>query len=100
MTGHPTSDSQEEIERFKSDWRQERRAAHPEVTPPQPAQPTAEQPTAPAPRVYVVQQGDSLSQIAKNVYGDASRWREIYEANKDGIKDPKIIRPGQELRIP
>jgi nucleoid-associated protein YgaU len=95
MTGHPTSDSQEEIERFKSDWRQERRAAHPEATPPQPAQPAA-----PARRVYVVQQGDSLSQIAKNVYGDASRWREIYEANKDGIKDPKIIRPGQELRIP
>ncbi len=52
------------------------------------------------PQVYVVQPGDSLSKIAKEVYGKAGRWKEIYEANKDQIKDPNLIRPGQELRIP
>jgi nucleoid-associated protein YgaU len=52
------------------------------------------------PQIYVVQPGDSLSKIAKEVYGKAGRWKEIYEANKDQIKDPNLIRPGQELRIP
>ncbi len=51
-------------------------------------------------RVYVVKSGDSLSKIAKEVYGDANRWPEIFEANKDKIKDPNLIYPGQELRIP
>jgi len=51
-------------------------------------------------RVYVVQPGDSLSRIAKEVYGDGSRWPEIFEANKDKISDPGRIYPGQELRIP
>ncbi|TEU19048.1 MAG: LysM peptidoglycan-binding domain-containing protein [Anaerolineales bacterium] len=51
-------------------------------------------------RVYVVELGDSLSKIAKEVYGDGSRWREIFEANKDKISDPGRIYPGQELRIP
>jgi nucleoid-associated protein YgaU len=50
--------------------------------------------------VYVVQSGDSLSKIAKEVLGDASRWPEIFEANKDKLKDPNLIHPGQELRIP
>ena len=51
-------------------------------------------------RVYVVQPGDSLSKIAKEVYGDGSRWRRIFEANRDRISDPSMIHPGQELRIP
>lgn len=51
-------------------------------------------------RVYVIKSGDSLSKIAKEVYGDANRWPEIFEANKDKIKDPNLIYPGQELRIP
>ena len=37
----------------------------------------------PAKRVYVVKSGDSLSKIAAEVYGDADRWQEIFEANKD-----------------
>jgi nucleoid-associated protein YgaU len=32
--------------------------------------------------------------------GDATRWKEIWEANKDQIKDPNLIHIGQELRIP
>ena len=51
-------------------------------------------------RTYVVQSGDSLSKIAQQFYGDAKRWPEIFEANKDKIKDPNVIHPGQELRIP
>ena len=51
-------------------------------------------------QVYVVQAGDSLSKIAKQVYGDANRWPEIFEANKEQIKDPNLIHPGQELDIP
>ena len=49
---------------------------------------------------YVVKSGDSLSKIAKELWGDAKRWPEIFEANKDKIKDPNLIHPGQELRIP
>ncbi len=51
-------------------------------------------------RIYVVQRGDSLSKIAQEVYGDGSRWREIFEANREQVKDPKLIRPCQELHIP
>lgn len=55
--------------------------------------------TAPA-RTYTVVKGDSLSKIAKRKYGDARKWRAIYEANKDLIKDPDLIYPGQVLKIP
>jgi LysM repeat protein len=51
-------------------------------------------------RIYTVQPGDSLSRIAKEVYGDGSRWPEIFEANKAKLSDPGRIYPGQELRIP
>lgn len=53
-----------------------------------------------AARTYAVQSGDSLSAIAQSVYGDAGRWPEIFEANKDQISNPNLIHPGQELRIP
>jgi nucleoid-associated protein YgaU len=51
-------------------------------------------------QTYTVVKGDSLSKIAKNIYGKASLWRKIYEANQDQIKDPDLIFPGQLLRIP
>lgn len=51
-------------------------------------------------RTYIVVSGDSLSKIAKREYGDASKWPKIYEANRHLIKDPNLIYPGQELRIP
>jgi nucleoid-associated protein YgaU len=51
-------------------------------------------------RTYTVQKGDSLSKIAKHVYGDASKWRRIYEANKDQIKNPDLIYPDQVFEIP
>jgi nucleoid-associated protein YgaU len=49
---------------------------------------------------YEVQPGDSLSKIAKQVYGDASRWKEIWEANKASIPNPDLIHPGQQLSMP
>jgi nucleoid-associated protein YgaU len=51
-------------------------------------------------RTYVVVKGDSLSKIAEREYGDASRWRQIFEANSDLIKNPDLIYPGQQLRLP
>ncbi len=52
------------------------------------------------PRKYTVAAGDTLSAIAAKFYGDANRWKEILEANKDTLKDPNAIRVGQELVIP
>ena len=51
-------------------------------------------------KTYVVVAGDSLSKIAKREYGNAKEWNRIFEANKDIIKDPDKIYPGQELKIP
>ena len=51
-------------------------------------------------KLYVVVKGDSLSRIAAGQYGNAQKWRRIYEANRDLIKDPDLIYPGQQLRIP
>jgi nucleoid-associated protein YgaU len=51
-------------------------------------------------RTYTVVKGDSLSKIAKREYGDANKWRAIYEANRDLIKDPDLIYPGQLLNVP
>lgn len=57
-------------------------------------------PAASTGRSYTVQSGDSLSKIAKEQYGDASQWKRIFEANKDKIKNPDLIHPGQEFTIP
>jgi|CXWL01.1.fsa_nt_gi nucleoid-associated protein YgaU len=51
-------------------------------------------------RTYTVKSGDSLSKIAKAMYGDASKYPTIFEANKPMLKDPDKIYPGQVLRIP
>jgi nucleoid-associated protein YgaU len=51
-------------------------------------------------KTYVVVEGDSLSKIAKREYGDANKWRTIYEANKGLVNDPDLIYPGQELKLP
>jgi nucleoid-associated protein YgaU len=56
--------------------------------------------TAPSEKTYVVKSGDSLSKIAKKEYGNANEWNRIFEANKDTLKDPDKIYPGQTLKIP
>jgi nucleoid-associated protein YgaU len=61
---------------------------------------------SPAPNVadrektYTVVAGDTLSKIAKREYGDAAKWHRIYDANKDTIKNPDLIYPGQTFKIP
>jgi LysM repeat protein len=47
---------------------------------------------------YTVQPGDSLSKIATKYKGVT--WQKIFEANRDQIKNPDLIHPGQKLRIP
>lgn len=46
--------------------------------------------------------GESLWKIAADpaAFGDGRQWRRIYEANRDAIRDPDVIHPGQEIRIP
>lgn len=57
--------------------------------------------TAPAAeQSYTVVKGDTLSKIAKHFYGNANQWKRIYEANKDVIKNPDLIYPGQTFKIP
>ena len=51
-------------------------------------------------QTYTVKKGDSLSKIAKRVYGDAQQWRKIHEANRDIIDNPDLIHPGQVLKLP
>jgi nucleoid-associated protein YgaU len=57
-------------------------------------------PAQPQDEWYTVVPGDSLSKISQRFYGDGKRWRKIFEANRDQISDPDLIRPGQKLKIP
>ena len=49
---------------------------------------------------YVIEQGDTLSAIAKRFYGNANAYPQIVEANREVIKDADKIFPGQKIRIP
>jgi len=51
-------------------------------------------------RSYTVKAGDTLSKIAKAHYGDPNQYTKIFEANRDKLKDPDKIFPGQVLVIP
>jgi nucleoid-associated protein YgaU len=72
------------------EWRDEI-VADIEVTPP------AE---APATATYTVQPGDTLSKIAKVHLGDANAYMKIFEANRDQLSNPDMIKVGQVLRLP
>jgi nucleoid-associated protein YgaU len=56
--------------------------------------------TAPPAQYHTVVKGETLSAIAKKYYGDASKYPEIFEANKPMLKHPDKIYPGQSIRIP
>lgn len=49
---------------------------------------------------YTVKFGDTLSEIAEEHLGSQSRYREIYEANKDTMASPDLLRVGKAIRIP
>jgi len=61
---------------------------------------------APAPaataaaRTYTVKSGDTLSKIAKEMLGNASDYTKIFDANRDQLTNPDLIKPGQVLRLP
>ena len=57
-------------------------------------------PPPPAAKTHTVQAGDTLSKIAKQFYGNANSYMKIFEANKDQLSDPNMIKPGQVLKIP
>ena len=54
----------------------------------------------PAATFYTVKKGDTLSAISKEVYGKASLYNSIFEANRPLLSHPDKIYPGQVLRIP
>lgn len=51
-------------------------------------------------KTYTVKAGDTLSKISKQLYGDATEYMRIFNANRDTLEDPDKIKPGQELKIP
>ncbi len=68
------------------------------LPPPPPPEPPPPPPTKEV--IYTVQPGDTLGKIAREYYGDGRLWRKIFEANRDILSNPSLIRPGQRLRIP
>ena len=56
--------------------------------------------TAAGAATHIVGKGDTLWGIAQEYLGNGSKWKEVYEANMDIIKDPNLIYVGQELNIP
>lgn len=63
-------------------------------------QPRRETSGAPQQSTYTVKSGDCLWNIAKKYLGDGSRYKEIYNLNKDKITNPNLIYPGQVLTLP
>ena len=51
-------------------------------------------------KIYIVKKGDTLQKIADKMYGTTKKWKKIYNANKDVLEAPDVIRPGQKLVIP
>jgi len=49
---------------------------------------------------HIVQKGESLSKIAKHYYGDPMKYKQIFAANSDILKNPDLIHPDQVLQIP
>ena len=79
------------------------------LTAPVPPPPAAEPATTvipardippPEAQYYVIESGNTLGGIAKEFLGSASRYPEIFEANREVIQDPNKIFPGQKIRIP
>jgi len=54
----------------------------------------------PEPKTHTVVSGDTLSKLARQFYGDGNKYMKIFDANKDQLKDPNVIKIGQVLKIP
>jgi nucleoid-associated protein YgaU len=51
-------------------------------------------------RKHIVAKGDTLFSLAQKYYGDRSRWRDIYAANRDVLPSENSLRLGMEIKIP
>ncbi len=49
---------------------------------------------------YEIQKGDSLWKIATKFYGDGTKHTKLFAENREVIRDPDLIFPGQKIRIP
>lgn len=67
---------------------------------PTPAAPTVNQPAVVNYDSYQVKAGDTLSKISQQYYQDPKKFQQIYDANKDILKNVNQIKPGQTLKIP
>jgi nucleoid-associated protein YgaU len=56
--------------------------------------------TDPEPDTVYIERGDNLWRIARSIYGQGIRYTVIYEANRNQIRDPSLIYPGQVFTIP
>jgi LysM repeat protein len=61
---------------------------------------TKEEPTITVFEEYKVQQNDTLQKISQKFYNSINKWSRIYDANRDVLKSPDSIYPGQTLKIP
>jgi LysM repeat protein len=50
--------------------------------------------------IHKVESGDTLGKISKEYLGEAGKYMEIFNANKDQLSNPDLIKVGQELKIP
>ena len=55
---------------------------------------------SPTERYHIVSAGDTLGHIAQKYYGNAGEYTKIFEANRDILDDPNLIKVGQKLKIP
>lgn len=90
----------EDAENVINRIRVEEPAPAPVPAPEEPA--VVETPEEPASeeQVYEVRPGDTLGAIAQRFYGKASLYTKIFEANRDILDDPNLIKVGQKLKIP
>jgi LysM repeat protein len=70
------------------------------VKPEAPAPEPAAAAEAPTEKIHEVVAGDTLGHIAQKYYGKASEYMKIFEANRDILDNPDLIKVGQKLRIP
>src|SRR3954467_11109233 len=60
----------------------------------------ADKKAGPAPRTYVVREGDTLASISRKFYKSSGRWKKIQNANRSLIDNPTKLKPGMTLTIP
>lgn len=91
-----TSNVEEEVV-FKESTSSKKEEEKTGFTNEQPERKTYEQPEY---RTYTVKKNDTLQKISRRFYGTTRRWLKIYKANKDILKSPDRVYPGQVLKIP